>query len=86
MEDIAALTKALHDERVAGNTQNVDCWACEAARSFAIAAVMDSLRRARAHSSHVEAVLDRAVPDHEDRMELWRTHWREQIRRRAERA
>ena len=37
MENIEA---ALHAERVATNTQHVDCWACQAATSPAIAAAL----------------------------------------------
>lgn len=80
--EVEALSKALHDERVAASTQQIDCWACEAAKSPAVRSLMKALRKARVHAEHVEAILDRAVPDDEEQMELWRAHWHEQILRR----
>lgn len=49
-----ALSKALHDERVATNTQRADCWACEAAGSETILDLQksDSRRDVFAEVSH----------------------------------
>lgn len=79
--DLNALLDALHAERTASNTLHVDCWACEAANSAAVADALTELRRARAAASHALAVLDRAVPDEGARLELWREHWRDQIQK-----
>ena len=79
------LTEALHHERTEGGTQNVDCWACEAAKSPAINSLLKARNAAEARADHAEMVLARAVPDEEAQMELWRAHWRAQIAaRRAE--
>lgn len=61
---------------------HVDCWACEASRSPAIQGVLKARDAALARAEHAEMVLERAVPDQADRVELWRAHWREQIARR----
>ena len=60
-DDHLALAVALHAERTEANSLHVDCWACEAARSKAIADLLTELRRAQSALGATEAVLDTNV-------------------------
>ena len=77
--DQQALIKALHAERTEANSLHVDCWACEAAQSKTIADLMDALRRAQSANGAAQAVLEMAVPDENERHDLWRKFWRGQL-------
>lgn len=74
-----ALAEKLHAERTESGTLDVDCWACEAAKSKAIARIVNDLRNAQGAAHHANAALERAIPDEDARMELWRGYWRDQI-------
>ena len=78
-DDHLALAVALHAERTEANSLHVDCWACEAARSKAIADLLTELRRAQSALGATEAVLARAVPEEDTLLDLWREFWRERL-------
>ena len=77
--DQQAVIDAMHAERAEKNTRNVDCWACEAAKSEAVAILLDRLRETQAELARsqsmlidAEAVFDLAVPDNDQQRALWR--------------
>lgn len=74
-----SLAKAMHDERAEKGTHKIDCWACEASQSQAVADLLARLREAEVAASHMHAVLVRAVPDEDALAAIWRDHWRDQL-------
>ena len=77
--DQQAVIDAMHAERAEKNTRNVDCWACEAAKSETVAILLDRLRETQAELARsqsmlidAEAVFDLAVPDNDQQRALWR--------------